>query len=179
MSNLSEIIEKTRKEREYMDYIKEHIQNVQKAFDEITNMNNEKIKELYSNDSELVNNVRNRVNVHDASKYSKEEFDAYRRNFHPINDEEKKNSKEDFDKAWEHHYKNNDHHWQNRQDSEELNKPACIEQILDWTAMGYKFNDRPYEYYKKNKKDIKMNKLETEYVESILDAIENYDKENK
>lgn len=179
MNNLTEIIEKTRKEREYIDYIKEHIQNVQKAYEEITNMNNDKIKELYSNDAKLVNEVKQRVNIHDASKYQKEEFDAYRRNFHPINDEEKKNAKEDFDKAWEHHWKNNDHHWQARQNTTELNKPAVIEMICDWIAMGYKFNDRPYEYYKKNKNEIKLNNLEKDYTESILNAIEEYDKENK
>lgn len=178
MSNLTEVIEKTRKEREYIDYIKEHVSNVRKAFEELLSMDNSTIKELFTNDAELVNNVESRINIHDASKYQKEEFDAYRRNFHPINDEEKKNAKEDFDKAWNHHWKNNDHHWQNRENTNILNKPACIEMICDWTAMGYKFDDRPYQYYKKNKNEIKLNDLEKDYVESILDAMEKYDKEN-
>ena len=116
-----------------------------------------------------------RVTVHDKSKFSEEEFEPYRKNFFPINVEEKENNKEDFEKAWEHHWKNNDHHWQAREKTKTLNRGACWEMILDWMAMGMKFNDKCWEYYEQHKDEIHMNDLETEYVEDILAAIKNED----
>lgn len=169
--------EVVKKQQEYLDYIYEHIKNIQDSFIELKHMNNNTIKELFTNDSQLVEDVLMRVVVHDRSKYSKEEFEPYRKNFYPINDQEKEDNEEAFEKAWEHHWKNNDHHWDNRQATTTLNKPACIENLIDWMAMSKKFNNKIYDWYDNNKETIKLNPLEKEYMESIIYAIK--DEDNK
>lgn len=128
------------KDREYANYIEEHLNNVQKAFNELCN---KEIPEI----QEYLNELHQKIKNHDNSKYSDEEFDAYRKNFYPINDEEKEENKANFDKAWEHHYRNNDHHWQYWTDDDKNLKPfneqnerevrlAYLEMICDWTRNG-------------------------------------------
>lgn len=163
------VMEVLKKEKEYKLYIEEHIENVRKAFKEIINSEDDYIKMMLT-DEKTFKSLETAVKNHDKSKYSAEEFQAYRKNFFPINEEEKQNNKEAFDKAWEHHWTNNTHHWQNREGSEEVNVVAVFEMIIDWMAMGYKFNDTAIEYYKKNKEEIKLNEYEREITEAILKA---------
>ena len=98
---------KIQKREEYMAYIDEHINNVKKAFKLFSSIdwrNNPEIQEA-------IKETIVEIESHDSSKYSEEEFEYYRMHFYPINDEEKEMSEEMFDKAWEHHYLNNPHHW--------------------------------------------------------------------
>ena len=134
---------------------------------------------------EKINALWERVLVHDESKYSEEEFIPYRKNFFPINAEEKENNKLDFDKAWEHHWKNNSHHWQYRKNKTSFNKDNkeevldVLENVLDWMAMGYKFNDRPYQYYENNKNNIVLCDDERKYLEDLIYNIIDIDYINK
>jgi hypothetical protein len=71
---------------------------------------------------------------HDWSKFSREEFGPYRDFFHPegeVTDE----IKDAFDKAWEHHWLSNEHHWQVW-----IDYPMPLyrvrEMIVDWLAAG-------------------------------------------
>ncbi len=164
------VMEIFKKEKEYKAYIEEHINNVSKAFDFMTNSKNSFMKVLFS-DKKTYEGLKAAVKQHDASKYSKEEFQAYRKNFFPINEEEKTKSKDEFDKAWLHHWANNTHHWQNRENSLEFNIVATLEMVADWIAMGYKFNDRALDYYRKNKEEIKLNENERELTEIVLVAL--------
>lgn len=154
----------------YKQYIKQHKDNVLKAFDEMNE--NFIIRQIVS--PELLDKLYARALIHDDSKYSDEEFDAYRKNFFPINQQEKENNKKDFDKAWEHHWQNNSHHWQHRQYKQSFNKNNdeevldVLENVLDWMAMGYQFNDRPYQYYNNNKEHIILNDDERKYLEYII-----------
>lgn len=156
--------------KNYKKYIKEHQENVKKAFEEIKE--NPIIFQRYS--GEILEALWERVLVHDESKYSEEEFIPYRKNFFPINAEEKENNKLDFDKAWEHHWKNNSHHWQYRKNKTSFNKDNqeevldVLENLLDWIAMGYKFNDRPYQYYENNKNNIVLCEEERKYLEDLI-----------
>ena len=79
------------KEKEYMAYIDEHISNVQNAYlkygEILCKLLNISTFDLYE-----------KVSIHDQSKYSEEEFDAYRNYFYPCTDEKK--DKEAFDLAW-------------------------------------------------------------------------------
>ena len=159
------------KRNEYMDYIKEHLQLVQESFLELKNMNNSEINKLFSNNIDLINELRERIINHDLSKYSDEEFEGYRKYYYPVNEEEKESSKAEFDKAWEHHWKNNDHHWQNRQTSDILNRGACLEMICDWMAMSKKFNNNIWDWYEDNKSEIILNESEREYTERLINAI--------
>ena len=156
--------------KNYKNYIKEHQENVRKAFEEIKE--NPIIYQRYS--GEILDALWERVLVHDESKYSEEEFIPYRKNFYPINAEEKEENKLDFDKAWEHHWKNNSHHWQYRKNKTSFDKNNkeevldVLENILDWIAMGYKFNDRPYQYYENNKNNITLCEDERKYLEDLI-----------
>ena len=44
----------------------------------------------------------------------------------------------------------------------------CLENVLDWMAMGYTFNDRPYQFYEKNKEKIKLPKAERDFIEKVI-----------
>ena len=158
------------KEKQYKKYIKNHRNNVKKAYKEL--INNPNIYLIA--DKEILDKLYKRVLVHDNSKYSLEEFDAYRKNFYPINKREKEENVESFKKAWEHHWKNNSHHWQFRQDKKFFNiyndeeVVDVLENVVDWLAMGYQFKNRPYQYYEKNKNDIILCDKERNFLEHIL-----------
>lgn len=179
LKNFFMLIKKKYKENQYKRYIKKHLKNIKKAYQEFINNPNSYL----IIDKELLDKLYQRVLNHDKSKWSKEEFEPYRRYYYPINKQEKENSLKDFDKAWEHHWKNNSHHWQYRQkkkifnihnDEEVLD---VLENALDWLAMGYVFHNRPYEYYEKNKDDIVLCEEERNYLEHIIyDILENKEK---
>lgn len=117
--------------------------------------------------------------THDLSKFSLKEFKAYAINFYG-----EKNCKrcsyytncnynqiglgsgnwakecndynyEDFNKAWEHHYKHNKHHW-NYWVGREIPTKYIKQMICDWKAMSRKFGDTAQEFYCKNYNKIKL-----------------------
>lgn len=136
------------KEQEYVDYIEEHIANVKTAFQEY---GDRLCQELNISKFELEKNIYK----HDMSKFSDEEFDAYRNYFFPCSNEEK--DEEIFDLAWKHHYEHNPHHPQYwRKDNYIMDMPNIYiaEMLCDWEAMSMKFHDNTYEYYMKER-DIK------------------------
>lgn len=138
-----------RKSKEYREYIEEHIENVHKAFDIIA------IKLLEENliTKEIFENVKGRLNEHDKSKFSQEEFGPYRMYFYPINEFEKEQSKKLFDQAVDHHYKNNSHHPEYH-NGNPMPEEDIVEMICDWEGMGIKFGGTAKEWYYKNKKEI-------------------------
>ena len=115
--------------------------------------------------------LENRIKNHDNSKWSNDEFDAYRRHFHSVSDKEKEDSEEDFKKALNHHYMVNDHHpeyWKNT----DMPNIAIAELICDWEAMGRKFGGNPLEYFEKNKAKLKTKMNEYSY-NTIYKALKN------
>lgn len=139
------LVLKTEKEKEYFDYIKEHISNVMKAFD----MFGETLcKELKVSPE----TIKKQCLVHDQSKYSSEEFEAYRQWFFPEEGEEK--NREIFDKAWFHHYSVNKHHpefWSLSGKLKKMPDNYIIEMLLDWAAMSMKFKNSPVDWWNSNK----------------------------
>ena len=172
MNLIKKIIIKKQKIKEYKNYIHDHKINVIRAFYEFLNC--KELEDFVLNlDTDALFALWDRVLDHDESKYDKIEFEAYRKEYYPIDAQERRLNKLAFDKAWEHHWKTNDHHWQHRQDwpDEELDintKLACIENVLDWLAMGYQFNDRPYQYYEKHKEEIKLPSKQKEFIEYLI-----------
>ena len=161
-----------RNAKRYENYIINHRYYIEDAFIEMV-MNKDMAEwmdwEYYH--VELYDRVKN----HDFSKFDKEEFEPYRKHFYPVHEEEKILNEEDFNKAWEHHWKNNRHHWQARSfdvcENDKLSKEQildCLENVLDWMAMGYAFNDRPYQFYEKNKNEIRLPKAQEEFIEKII-----------
>ena len=150
------------KEQEYMDYIEEHLANVKTAFQKY---GDRLCQELNISKFELERNIYN----HDMSKFSSDEFDAYRNYFYPCSDETK--DKESFNKAWKHHYTNNPHHpeyWKDEENNiKDMPNIYIAEMLCDWEAMSMKFNGSTYEYYKKER-DVKPFSQNTK---NILDHV--------
>jgi hypothetical protein len=165
------MIEKIKKFREYLDYIEEHYNNVQKAWSLI----NEKCKDKsfrFMYDDFVWGTIDAEVKAHDLSKLSEQEFTQYRQWFFPCESETK--DKALFDSAWEHHKLMNEHHWQNwtvKHTKSPYADAFLIMNIVDWVAMGIKFNDTAKDYYEKNKKDIDLPQWAVELMYKVFDCI--------
>ncbi len=70
--------------REYLDYIEEHLNNVNKAFEEVSWAC---AAMPMIGDDHNWHTLRQEVRNHDLSKFGVEEFCAYRNSFYPINKE--------------------------------------------------------------------------------------------
>lgn len=152
---------------EYKQYINNHQANVWKAW--IENLSSFIV---YFNIDNTIS-LNKAIIEHDASKHSKEEFEPYRKQFFPVNDKEKEGNKESFDMAWEHHYKNNPHHWNYWVDEEtnipkEMDDENIVHMLCDWMGMGMQFNNTAAEYYEKNKDKINLAPNTRIKVESYL-----------
>ena len=147
--------------KEYMSYIDEHRNNVKLAFKKLfVDRNIPWMKLNITKDKliETLKNLYNDIEEHDMSKYSDEEFDAYRERFYPTNEEKEKYRSDstysaevddNFEKAWQHHYQNNNHHilfWAtvdpdgNIQEKRDMPFLCILHMICDWEAMSMKFN---------------------------------------
>lgn len=69
----------------------------------------EAILQIMKNES-LTNELYHNVFHHDASKFSVEEFEGYRKFFNPADGESKEDAKIEMGKAWLHHMNENKHH---------------------------------------------------------------------
>lgn len=105
---------------------------------------------------------------HDLSKLSLSEFKQYALYFY----KDKEKYRDAFEKAWEHHYKSNPHHWEHWVD--ENNNPidipvyhiACM--VADWEAMSLKFGDTPQAFYLQNYYKFKFTYDTRMWVEYML-----------
>lgn len=167
------IKEKIVKFREYLDYVERHYDNVQKAWIVIQ----DKCKNMqFIYDDSIFWCFDSAIKKHDESKLSEEEFFAYRNYFYPVSGEVK--NKKAFNESWEHHWKNNDHHWQNWTaqygDTHNLSSELClVHNIIDWMAMGYEFGDTAQEYYESNKDKIHLPEWA---IKTMYDIFENLKK---
>lgn len=162
MESCIEVMVKT---REYLKYIEDHYNNVQKAWLIIKKKGCEKKYSLIYDMYDLHCDIRS----HDRSKLSKEEFVPYRRKFFPTEYEKKNCQKEinrDFKNAWIHHKLHNRHHWETW--SKEIGNPLSgrhiVHNICDWMAMGMKFGDTAQSYYEKNKEKIRIPEWSIEFI---------------
>lgn len=146
------------KESEYYKYCTNHIHNVQVAWENI-NKNSECVESIRAfkissgeayQDQDFKYMLDSQIAVHDNSKFSDAEWDAYRKNFYPINEEEKISAAADFDHAWIHHYENNMHHWDYWYHKDMMNKMPInyvIEMCCDWIAMSMVMGGTAIEWY--------------------------------
>lgn|SRR5574344_521787 len=126
-------------ELKYIDYIEDHRKNVALAFTEVFGrkfmQNKDWCLPNYTSEQTLaiMNILKYELEKHDRSKFSNEEFPAYREKFYPTEIEKNNTSeeyqervKENYELAWKHHYTFNDHH------------PAfyCINNILETSSFG-------------------------------------------
>jgi len=158
------------KTREYLDYIEEHVDNVHKAWVQLS----EKCKDMhFVSDDYVYYTIAYEIEKHDMSKLSEFEFVQYRKSFYKLDNEEEY----DMSEAWEHHKKNNPHHWDNW-NSDSINTPYelevnCVHMIVDWMAMGYKFGDTAQEYYENNKDKIDLPDCVVEFIYVIFERLKN------
>jgi hypothetical protein len=176
--------ERLRKEQEYLEYIKNHINNVKKAYvlymapllkkDNICNsVSDEDIKAA-------IIKLADTIEMHDASKFSDDEFDAYRAKYYPTNreqnDELYKTVMEDrYQDAWKHHYQTNAHHPEHWVDSEtgiprDMSLDAIIELLCDWESMSLRFQSDILKWYENDATDEKkaLSPKSREIIEDLL-----------
>ena len=161
------------KTREYLDYIEEHYNNVQIAWD-ILKKECSDMRFIY--DDFVYWSIDSAVTNHDKSKLSKFEFIQYRQKFFPTTEEMKNMGNKDFENAWKHHKKENDHHWETW--SVELQGANGIyadmyiaHNVIDWMAMGMKFGDTAQSYYEKNKSSINIPDWAEKFMYEIFERI--------
>ena len=140
--------EKLRKEEEYKKYINTHKENILKMHELLQRYGSIYLTITMYDDTNK--DMLERLNKHDDSKYSKEEFDAYRIKFYTTEEEENKIKtsaeyanmvKTNYENALQHHYKYNTHHPQHYVNSDGSIKDMSVkdvyEMILDWMAISY------------------------------------------
>ena len=160
-------------DKQYLDYITEHKWNVMRAYNRLL-----ECQDVLNLTDELLEDVKSDVIDHDVTKYSTDEFEAYRDKF--TLKLEGVNIEEAFDQAWEHHYNTNPHHpeyWAGPTTAESRCMPrsAIIGMCLDFYAMSLKFKDSSHTYFinKKEKlaKETPFLVDSFEFIEKILAAL--------
>lgn len=151
--------------RAYLDYVEEHIENVRKAFDELSRACTNKM--AWVADDAFWFTLKSEVERHDLSKLSKEEFCQYRDHFYPTCEKDKENSC--FAEAWENHKIENPHHHEAAKSLMDV-----LHMIIDWMAMSYKFKDDPYDFYLKTKPNMKVPEDWHEFIEEVFQHLSEY-----
>lgn len=150
----NESLEKNKKQKEYLDYINNHISNVQKTFLKffVPLLEKENISELFSDEEfkEAMNRLQTSIPEHDASKFSDDEFDGYREKYYPTSNELadpefQQKVAEKAEEAWISHYKHNWHHpayWINDDgEIQDMSLDAIIEMVCDWASFSISKGD--------------------------------------
>lgn len=158
------------RDNEYMAYIDEHIKNVIRAYEEIS----KKCTMLdWVAEAVFKMDHSDTIHHHDESKYSDEEFQGYRIKFYPLDKYDEEAATEEFDKAWKHHYLNNNHHWEfwvKDGVASDMTDEAIVEMVADWQGMSYKFGDSAKIWYEKQT-DIVLSDTTRHKVEELLNAL--------
>ena len=183
MISSDESLEKNKKQKEYLEYIKEHVLNVQKAFVQyfVPLLQKSNMSDKLSDEEikEAIKRVSITIQDHDASKYGDEEFDGYREKYYPTAEELsdpdfQELAEEKSEIAWIHHYKHNWHHpmyWVDDKTGEikDMSLDAIIEMICDWIAMDMKYHTGVIEWYEN--KAVKEKKSMNDKTKSILEEL--------
>ena len=121
------------KETEYEQYIENHRESIKKSWD---NIQPKLIGEFHLSDYNW-HIIDRSVEIHDKSKYHRNEFNNYRKEFYPVNEKEKEESYIDF--GWNRHIHKNPHHWnywiivdESGMRAIEMPFIYIFEMILDW-----------------------------------------------
>jgi len=172
---------------EYLKYVLEHKKNV---FIECMIVSKGYWNEKYdkSNNRRIARELFVHAFTHDLSKFSSKEFKPYAWKFYGGKQASRKlleltgmsdkcisqeDVEEQFNKAWEHHYKSNSHH---PEQWELLNMPMKYirQMVVDLKAMSRKFGGTAQEYYLQNYYKWDMTHETRHRVEIGLDLIKEY-----
>ena len=155
---------------QYKTYIDEHVRNVRLVWEKVDPL----LKGEYFIDDCYWHSINDLIQEHDKSKYDSYEFEEYRKMFYPADGEVK--DIDSFNKAWNHHQKNNPHHleyWCLVCLNEEIKTldmpfPYIFEMLADWTAMSMKFNDTPSGFYALKGASMVLSDLTRKIIEAWL-----------
>lgn len=158
---------------QYDEYLKEHRENVAKAYDWMA----KNLPELRLITINLPTNPEYLCKYdHDKSKVSKEEYDAYDKYFYGNN--KSYYVVQDYNRAWLHHIHNNPHHWQywllfNSNDTItalEMPDEYVIEMICDWWSFNWKSGNLKeiFSWYEANRDNMTLHYKTRQLVETIL-----------
>jgi len=116
--------------------------------------------------------------LHDWSKFLPSEWFPYVHTFYKKDGSSQYNETKEFAIAWNSHQKRNKHHWQywlltwDRGEEVPLYMPTkyANEMLADWMGAGLAITgkDNTYEWYQKNKINIKLHKYTRNYIEATL-----------
>lgn len=162
---------------EYDEYLKNHINNVQKGADFFVNYLPEI---LYDEQGKYIGcDLMDVCSMHDNSKYSEEEYDAYDAYFY--GESKSKKVINNFNLAWLNHIHKNPHHWQHWiliEDDPQTKDDVLIEipnlyifeMICDWWSFSWQKGDlnEIFNWYEEHKNNIKMHPNTIKKVEHAL-----------
>ena len=172
------MINEIKETNEYVKYLKEHCTNVKLAYEWLCgHCPDISVDGIPITESEK---LYKDIFMHDESKLSMEEFDAYNEYFY--GDKKDQYVKEKFDYAWLHHIHNNPHHWQHwilfEDDPKNEKGYKCLEMpdadivhmICDWFSFSFKKGDLKeiFSWYEKHEDNIKLHQKTRQKVEYIL-----------
>lgn len=156
-------------EKKYLEYLKQHINNVEKAFKWLL-------------DKGIINNEHYKVSgaifLHDESKCSRQELEPYAEYFYGERTEQ---VKKNFNYAWLRHIHLNKHHWQhwvliNDDDGTvalEMPYEYVVEMICDWWSFSHKTGNLKgiFDWYESHKEKMILHENTRKLVEEILQKI--------
>lgn len=159
---------------EYNKYLENHIGGVIKGFEWFA----ENLPDFVSA-SGGYKVLKSLMMAHDVSKYDDIEYEAYDAYFYGSRTDEVEYA---FAYAWNHHQKNNKHHWQywtliNDDDGEPyaVEMPLCfvIEMICDWWSFSWNKNNlmEIFDFYNSHKNTMILHENTRAIVEEILNKI--------
>lgn len=186
------IFETKQESREaYKKYVQEHIENVQKAFAMFGVYLVSYLESRVGRENRgwLINAVKTNIRDHDKSKFGTIEFDAYAAKFYPCKEDIERGAKaieDEFQKAWEHHYKYNNHHpehWKIHLDDGDvysnMSTDALMEMILDWISVSMTYKTSTYDWWFSNPsgRAEKVTMLNENIIKIIDDIMKDFKKE--
>ena len=120
----------------YSKYVNNHIANVHIAFADFGPAICQYLESKFTGIHDLYTAARSKILKHDDSKFSDAEFMPYIQKFYPWKGMNKTPEEvaEEFDRAWMHHAKHNDHHPEHWVQWSELKKQN-ISLAMDDTAI--------------------------------------------
>lgn len=165
INETSQCEEELEKEKEYMNYLKAHIDGVVRNFklyfepialDETNYPTMESVSL-----SELITAIKDKaftIQDHDASKYEDVEFYPYRKHWYPtqteksLGDEYLTRIEQDYEDACIHHYKVNEHHQKHWIDANntitDMPLSAIVEMICDWLSIGDYYHSSTLDWWR-------------------------------
>lgn len=160
-------------EQEYLRYLETHTKGVRRTWYEILKP---EVGSQFT--EEQIDFIEGALDSHDLSKYDDAEFDAYRKWWYPVDEDDK--DEKAYDLAWLHHQKNNPHHpqyWILIKDSGRnlcLDMPLehIIEMLCDWHSFTQRDPESTaYKWYSESKDNIQLSDATREIVEKYIEYL--------